>query len=115
VLCSNILSLAPLATPLLVASLLALSSPRYIRSTTYSFPSTHKVANQTGIPLALLVTPFAPHPECEKVPVVKKPIVRCGRCGGYVNPWVRWEPDGRGWEVSILHSLKLTHAPNIHN
>lgn len=35
--------------------------------------------------------------------MVKGGVIRCAKCKSYVNPWVRWEADGRGWECNLCN------------
>ncbi|GMH57827.1 hypothetical protein TL16_g02475 [Triparma laevis f. inornata] len=86
------------------------ASPRLLRPTTYAFPTTKKISKDSGIPLALLVTPFADCPSCEEVPVIKnqKEPLRCHRCHAYLNPWVKWSVDGSSWECNMCSTSNNT-------
>ncbi|KAE9407862.1 vWA-like protein [Gymnopus androsaceus JB14] len=73
------------------------STPNYIRLTTWSFPSTSKLANECGMPLGAIVQPFS---DGVDVPGVRfedsnsysshassSGPPRCSRCRAYINPW----------------------------
>ncbi|KAM5553465.1 protein transport protein Sec24-like [Rosa sericea] len=74
-------------------------SPRYMRCTINQIPCTADLLTTSGMPLALLVEPFAlPHPSEEPIQVVdfgESGPVRCSRCKGYINPFMRFIDQGR--------------------
>ncbi|GAA5991303.1 hypothetical protein JCM11641_002817 [Rhodosporidiobolus odoratus] len=82
---------APLATTDYVAVDQGNCTPRYMRMTTYSLPTTDDLALATQLPLGMVVQPFAPaRPEeggvgCVDFGEMGPP--RCERCRGYINPW----------------------------
>ena len=55
--------------PLLI-NLTGSCSPRYMRSTLYTVPSTKDLLNQCRIPLGLIIQPFANVPLSEVNPVI---------------------------------------------
>ncbi|TQD73409.1 hypothetical protein C1H46_041054 [Malus baccata] len=74
-------------------------SPRYMRCTINQIPCTADLLTTSGMPLALLVEPFAlPHPNEEPIQVVdfgESGPVRCSRCKGYINPFMKFIDQGR--------------------
>ncbi|EXB73718.1 Protein transport protein Sec24-like protein [Morus notabilis] len=74
-------------------------SPRYMRCTVNQIPCTADLLNTSGMPLALLVQPLAlPHPSEEPIQVVdfgESGPVRCSRCKGYINPFMKFIDQGR--------------------
>ncbi|KAL7114464.1 hypothetical protein ACP275_04G122500 [Erythranthe tilingii] len=74
-------------------------SPRYIRCTINQIPCTQELVSTSAMQLALLVQPLAlPHPSEEPIHVVdfgESGPVRCSRCKGYVNPFVKFIDQGR--------------------
>lgn len=74
-------------------------SPRYMRCTVNQIPCTADLLTTSGMPLALLVQPLAlPHPSEEPIQVVdfgESGPVRCSRCKGYINPFMKFIDQGR--------------------
>ncbi|XP_057966867.1 protein transport protein SEC24 C [Malania oleifera] len=74
-------------------------SPRYMRCTINQIPCTSDLLTTSGMQLALLVQPLAlPHPSEEPIQVVdfgESGPVRCSRCKGYVNPFMKFIDQGR--------------------
>ncbi|KAL8153605.1 hypothetical protein V2J09_011365 [Rumex salicifolius] len=74
-------------------------SPRYMRCTVNQIPCTKDLLATSGMQLALLVQPLAlPHPSEEPIQVVdfgEGGPVRCSRCKGYINPFMRFIDQGR--------------------
>ncbi|KAK6127818.1 hypothetical protein DH2020_038455 [Rehmannia glutinosa] len=74
-------------------------SPRYMRCTINQIPCTADLLSTSGMQLALLVQPLAlPHPSEEPIHVVdfgESGPVRCSRCKGYINPFVKFIDQGR--------------------
>ncbi|KAG6775195.1 hypothetical protein POTOM_018634 [Populus tomentosa] len=74
-------------------------SPRYMRCTINQIPCTVDLLSTSGMQLALLVQPLAlPHPSEEAVQVVdfgESGPVRCSRCKGYINPFMKFIDQGR--------------------
>ncbi|KAK1417403.1 hypothetical protein QVD17_26530 [Tagetes erecta] len=74
-------------------------SPRYMRSTINQIPCTTDLLNTSGMQLALLVQPLAlPHPSEEPIQIVdfgEGGPVRCSRCKGYINPFMKFVDQGR--------------------
>jgi protein transport protein SEC24 len=75
------------------------SSPRFMRSTLYSFPATSGLANECRIPMALVVQPLADVEEGEVDPPLvdhgASGPIRCKRCKAYMNPFSRFMDGGR--------------------
>ncbi|GAB4826005.1 Protein transport protein Sec24C [Ancistrocladus abbreviatus] len=74
-------------------------SPRYMRCTINQIPCTADLLATSGMQLALLVQPLAlPHPSEEPIQVVdfgEGGPVRCSRCKGYINPFMKFVDQGR--------------------
>ncbi|XP_050372393.1 protein transport protein Sec24-like At4g32640 isoform X2 [Argentina anserina] len=74
-------------------------SPRNMRCTINQIPCTSDLLTTSGMQLALLVQPLAlPHPSEEPVQVVdlgESGPLRCSRCKGYVNPFMKFIDQGR--------------------
>ncbi|KAM7475291.1 hypothetical protein LguiB_022534 [Lonicera macranthoides] len=74
-------------------------SPRYLRCTINQIPCTYDLLATSGMQLALLVQPLAlPHPSEEPIQIVdfgESGPVRCSRCKGYINPFMKFIDQGR--------------------
>ncbi|PWA72722.1 Sec24-like transport protein [Artemisia annua] len=74
-------------------------SPRYMRCTINQIACTTDLLTTSGMQLALLVQPLAlPHPSEEPIQVVdfgESGPVRCSRCKGYINPFMKFVDQGR--------------------
>jgi len=74
-------------------------SPRYMRCTINQIPCTVDLLNTSGMQLALMVQPLAlPHPSEEPIQLVdfgESGPVRCSRCKGYINPFMKFIDQGR--------------------
>ncbi|KAL8208448.1 hypothetical protein R6Q57_007860 [Mikania cordata] len=74
-------------------------SPRYMRCTINQIACTSDLLTTSGMQLALLVQPLAlPHPSEEPIQIVdfgESGPVRCSRCKGYVNPFMKFVDQGR--------------------
>ncbi|XP_075657285.1 protein transport protein SEC24 C-like isoform X1 [Castanea sativa] len=74
-------------------------SPRYMRCTINQIPCTADLLTTSGMQLALMVQPLAiPCPSEETVQVVdfgESGPVRCSRCKGYINPFMKFIDQGR--------------------
>ena len=88
-------------------------SPRYIRATTAVPAVSASLQNTCGIPLGIIMTPFAsPENGEEPVPIVNYDggFIRCIRCKGYLNPFVTWEKDGNIWVCNLCQTSNETPA-----
>ncbi|KAI3772802.1 hypothetical protein L6452_03996 [Arctium lappa] len=74
-------------------------SPRYMRCTINQIACTSDLLTTSGMQLALLVQPLAlPHPSEEPIQIVdlgESGPVRCSRCKGYINPFMKFIDQGR--------------------
>uniref|UniRef100_A0A0C9S8H8 TSA: Wollemia nobilis Ref_Wollemi_Transcript_11181_4406 transcribed RNA sequence n=1 Tax=Wollemia nobilis TaxID=56998 RepID=A0A0C9S8H8_9CONI len=96
---NNQANLPPSATSDFIVRDTGNCSPRYMRCTLNQIPCSGDLLNTSGMPLALMVQPFAlPHPSEEPIQVVDfgdSGPVRCSRCKGYINPFMRFIDQGR--------------------
>jgi protein transport protein SEC24 len=79
-------------------------NPRFMRCTTVSPATTHAIQISCGLPLGLVMTPFAKlENEEEPMPVVNFENLppRCHRCKAYVNLDVKWSNDGNKWNCNL--------------
>ncbi|XP_052179590.1 protein transport protein Sec24-like At4g32640 [Diospyros lotus] len=74
-------------------------SPRFLRCTINQIPCTVDLLTTSGMQLALMVQPMAlPNPSEEPIQVVdfgESGPVRCSRCKGYINPFMKFIDQGR--------------------
>ncbi|KAL1541771.1 Protein transport protein Sec24B [Salvia divinorum] len=74
-------------------------SPRYMRCTLNQVPCTVDLLSTSAMQLTLLVQPLAlPHPSEEPIHVVdfgESGPVRCSRCKGYINPFMKFIDQGK--------------------
>ncbi|CAN7022267.1 unnamed protein product [Brassica rapa subsp. trilocularis] len=74
-------------------------SPRYMRCTIHQIPCTVDLLSTSGMQLALIIQPLAlSHPSEEPIQVVdfgESGPVRCSRCKGYINPFMKFVDQGR--------------------
>jgi protein transport protein SEC24 len=70
-----------------------------MRCTMNQIPCTGDLLTTSGMPLALLVQPFAlPHPSEEPIQLVdfgEMGPIRCSRCKAYINPFMRFSDQGK--------------------
>ncbi|NXN12792.1 SC24D protein, partial [Indicator maculatus] len=81
------------------------ASPRFIRCTTYCFPSSSEMAKQAHIPLAAVIQPFAVVPPNETPLYIVNhgdtgPI-RCNRCKAYMCPFMQFIEGGRRYQCGF--------------
>ncbi|XP_059643687.1 protein transport protein SEC24 C-like [Cornus florida] len=80
-------------------------SPRYLRCTINQIPCTVDLLTTSGMQLALLVQPLAlPHPSEEPIQVLdfgESGPVRCSRCKGYINPFMKFIDQGRRFVCNL--------------
>lgn len=81
------------------------ASPRFMRSTLNHIPTSRDIANNTKVPMGVLVQPMAAPEEGEQpVALVDFGAMgppRCTRCKGYVNRFVTWLGDGSNWRCNL--------------
>ncbi|XP_078532069.1 protein transport protein Sec24D [Lissotriton helveticus] len=85
------------------------ASPRYIRCTTYCFPSSSDMAKQSQIPLAAIIKPLA------EVPPNETPLylvdhgetgpLRCNRCKAYMCPFMQFIEGGRRYQCGFCNCV----------
>lgn len=84
-------------------------SPRIMRSTLYSVPTTDEILTNVKIPLALVVQPLAgPNADTDPIPLVDHGAdgpVRCRRCKAYLNPGVVFVDGGRRFQCNLCKGV----------
>ncbi|CAL7951975.1 unnamed protein product [Xylocopa violacea] len=92
----------PLVTTKFVTQDQGNASPRYIRSTMYTVPTTADIIKQTNVPFALIVSPMARTVEDEYEPPIVNMgdigPVRCVRCKAYMSPFMQFIDAGRRFQ-----------------
>ncbi|NXD71206.1 SC24D protein, partial [Eolophus roseicapillus] len=85
------------------------ASPRYIRCTTYCFPSSSDMAKQARIPLAAVIQPFAVVPPNETPLYVvnhgETGPIRCNRCKAYMCPFMQFIEGGRRYQCGFCNCV----------
>ncbi|XP_015606449.1 protein transport protein Sec24C isoform X2 [Cephus cinctus] len=78
------------------------ASPRFIRSTMYTVPTTTDIMKQTNVPFGLVISPMARVEEGEFEPPVvdmgELGPVRCIRCKAYMCPFMQFIDSGRRFQ-----------------
>jgi len=78
---------------------------RFMKMTVGNIPNSASLAQQSGLPLGVILRPLAPDENGEdNIDVVNFGscgIVRCKRCRTYVNPFVQWLDNGRRWRCNL--------------
>ncbi|CAN2388912.1 Sec23/Sec24 beta-sandwich domain [Pristimantis euphronides] len=81
------------------------ASPRYIRCTTYCFPTSSDMAKQAQIPLAAVIKPLAVVPPNETplylVNHGEAGPIRCNRCKAYMCPFMLFIEGGRRYQCGF--------------
>ena len=80
------------------------SLPSYFKSTTTSFPADKGTADNSGVPLGLIINPCL---ACE-VPVIDysaSSIQRCSRCRSYLSPFSQVLNGGRVWKCPFCNAV----------
>lgn len=87
-------------------------SPRYMRCTINQMPCSIDLLTTSSMPLALMVQPLAvPHPSEEPIQVVdfgESGPVRCSRCKGYINPFMKFIEQGRRFICNLCGFIDET-------
>nr|XP_003707701.1 PREDICTED: protein transport protein Sec24C [Megachile rotundata] len=92
----------PLVTTKFVTQDQGNASPRFIRSTMYTVPTTADIIKQTNIPFGLIISPMARVAEGEYEPPIvdmgEIGPVRCIRCKAYMSPFMQFIDAGRRFQ-----------------
>ncbi|XP_063776298.1 protein transport protein Sec24D isoform X2 [Pseudophryne corroboree] len=85
------------------------ASPRYIRCTTYCFPTSSDMAKQAQIPLAAVIKPLAVVPPNETplylVNHGETGPIRCNRCKAYMCPFMLFTEGGRRYQCGFCNFI----------
>uniref|UniRef100_A0A4W3GYE0 SEC24 homolog D, COPII coat complex component n=1 Tax=Callorhinchus milii TaxID=7868 RepID=A0A4W3GYE0_CALMI len=85
------------------------ASPRFVRCTTYCFPSTADMAKQSQVPLAAVIKPFATLPANEAPIYIvnhgETGPLRCNRCKAYVCPYMQFIEGGRRYQCGFCNCV----------
>ncbi|KAJ8386022.1 hypothetical protein AAFF_G00178430 [Aldrovandia affinis] len=107
--------LPPLATTDCTVEDRGNASPRFIRCTSYSFPTEGIIAQQSHVPLGAIVTPLArlgkgerPLPVCSGT-AERGCVPGCSACGAYMCRFMTWQDCGQRFFCSFCG--KLTEVP----
>ncbi|XP_050445798.1 protein transport protein Sec24C [Cataglyphis hispanica] len=104
----------PLVTTKFVTQDQGNASPRFIRSTMYTVPTTADIIKQTNVPFGLVISPMARivQGECEPPIVDMGEIgpVRCVRCKAYMCPFMQFIDAGRRFQCIFCKAT--TEVPN---
>lgn len=78
------------------------ASPRYIRSTIYTVPTTADILKQSHVPFALILSPMARAEPGEYEPMIVNMgeigPVRCVRCKAYMCPYMQFVDAGKRFQ-----------------
>uniref|UniRef100_A0A672N602 SEC24 homolog D, COPII coat complex component n=1 Tax=Sinocyclocheilus grahami TaxID=75366 RepID=A0A672N602_SINGR len=90
------------------------ASPRFMRCTTYSFPSTADLAKQCKVPLAAIIKPFATVPKNETPLYIvnhgETGPIRCNRCKAYMCPYMQFIDGGRRYQCGFCSCVNEVPA-----
>ncbi|XP_078094614.1 protein transport protein Sec24C-like [Mustelus asterias] len=94
------------------------ASPRFVRCTTYTFPSSQELAKLSHLPLAAIVKPLATLPE-EEAPVRlvdpgEAGPVRCESCAAYMCPLMRFIDNGQRFECPFCDAVSRVPQHYFH-
>lgn len=85
------------------------ASPRYIRCTTYCFPTSSDMAKQAQVPLAAIIKPLAVVPPNETplylVNHGENGPIRCNRCKAYMCPFMLFMEGGRRYQCGFCNCV----------
>ncbi|KAM8940059.1 protein transport protein Sec24D isoform 2-T2 [Pelodytes ibericus] len=85
------------------------ASPRFIRCTTYCFPTSSDMAKQSQIPLAAVIKPLAVVPQNETplylVNHGETGPIRCNRCKAYMCPFMLFIEGGRRYQCGFCNCV----------
>ncbi|CAM6106579.1 unnamed protein product [Calypogeia fissa] len=103
--CNGQANLPPSATANFIVKDTGNCSPRLMRSTLNQIPCSGDLLGTSGMPLALMVQPFAmPHPSDDPIQIVdfgESGPVRCSRCKAYINPFMKFLDQGRRFTCNL--------------
>ena len=91
-------------------------SPRYCRSSLYSFPSTSEMAKQCQVPMTISISAMA-EPGPGEAPLLDSDFgsygpLRCKRCKAYVCPQFRFIEGGRSFQCHLCQAI--TEVPQYY-
>ncbi|KAI6660298.1 Protein transport protein Sec24C [Oopsacas minuta] len=77
------------------------ASPRYIRSSLYTLPTSADMIKESKLVAGLIIQPLANDPDNDKLPLVDHGSagpIRCKRCKAYMNPFNSFTGGGAAYE-----------------
>jgi protein transport protein SEC24 len=87
------------------AQLEAQCDQRFMKLTVGQIPNSASLAQQSGLPIGVVLRPLAPdehgEDDIDVVDFGACGIIRCKRCRTYVNPFVQWLDNGRRWRCNL--------------
>lgn len=99
----------PLVTTEFITEDQGVCNPRFMRSTMYSIPANPDMLKQTGVPLAVVISPFARlHPQEYPPRIVNMGElgpVRCVRCKAYMCPFMQFMDGGRRFQCGFCKGM----------
>ena len=85
------------------------ASPRFVRSTMYTVPTTADIMKQTSVPFSLVLSPMARVEEGEFEPPIvdmgEIGPVRCIRCKAYMSPFMQFIDSGRRFQCMFCKAI----------
>ena len=83
------------------------TNPRILRMTMNSIPRSKDMMLASKIPFRAHVRPFAPLRDQDSPIAVldfgQEGPPRCGRCNGFINPYVKFENNGKTWRCNLCN------------
>ena len=92
-------------------------NPRFMRLAVGQIPNSASVAQQSFLPLGVVLRPLAPDDDGnDTIDVVNFGacgIIRCKRCRTYINPFIQWLDNGRRWRCNLCGLANDVSSPLV--